>query len=117
MRLSVSEARRGTLASSRALVATRIKVWPVFIEVFIMLFLWSLMFLCLPTEADNRPSYDYSLPLFSRFFSSELGPLFSLAPGLSLAGCSDTCCAFLFDGWADFACFAGCLLAFCPVGS
>src|SRR5208283_4038470 len=42
---------------------------------------------------------------------------FSLAPGLSLAGCSDARGAFSSEGWTDSSCFAGCLLAFCPVGS
>jgi hypothetical protein len=39
MRASVSEARRGTLASNRALAAIRIKVSRVFTDVFIMIFL------------------------------------------------------------------------------
>jgi hypothetical protein len=41
------------------------------------------------------------------FFMSFVAP-FTLGPGVRLAGCSDTCCAFLSDGWTDLSCFTGC---------
>jgi hypothetical protein len=71
------------------------------------------MFIGLLPEADNRPPYNYSLPLFSWFLSAVFGSLFSLAAGLSWAGRW----RFLSDGFAVFNCFLAFGLAFCPAGS
>jgi hypothetical protein len=48
---AVSEARKGELATSRALTATRINVWPVFTDAFIIIF-FSFLDVCLFTGSS-----------------------------------------------------------------